>query len=152
MTKSAQSTGFLLRVWHVTKRTRDKIGTDSARSNGFLGRVWHVTKRTHDKIGTNSARSTGFPPVWHRSPIITLRGGEDVVTTPQAIATWKSVAGSRLEHKETRRSQPSPPLAWCVWGGGGRAANALFFFCVCFVVVVFFFFFFFFWGGGVAGV
>ncbi|CAJ1425077.1 unnamed protein product [Effrenium voratum] len=35
-----------------------------------------------------------------RSPIITLRGGEDVVTTPQAIATWKSVAGSRLEHKD----------------------------------------------------
>mmetsp|Transcript_49844 Transcript_49844/g.116280 ORF Transcript_49844/g.116280 Transcript_49844/m.116280 type:complete len:1480 (-) Transcript_49844:74-4513(-) len=35
-----------------------------------------------------------------KSPIITLRGGRDVVTSSQAIRSWRQVAGSRFEHKE----------------------------------------------------
>ncbi|CAE7446369.1 cmdD, partial [Symbiodinium pilosum] len=34
------------------------------------------------------------------SPIVTLRGGSDVITSPQAIRSWQEVAGSRYEHKE----------------------------------------------------
>lgn len=34
------------------------------------------------------------------SPIVTLRGGQDVITSPQAMRSWQEVAGSRYEHKE----------------------------------------------------
>lgn len=34
------------------------------------------------------------------SPIVTLRGGQDVITSTQAMRSWQEVAGSRYEHKE----------------------------------------------------